>query len=1194
LIGEHLGAYAIKSELGSGGMGKVYLAEAIEADAGLEPGTKVALKVVHPHLLETPGFFKRFLQEAELGKRVRHENVVRTFDVDALVHEGKHHHFMVMEYVHGKSLRELLIELGTIPETLLREVALQTVAGLCAIHAEGIVHRDIKPENLLITDDYETRIMDLGVAKLQEATFAITKEGQFAGSLLYAAPEQFRKEGVGPLADLYSLGVMLYELATGQNPFGSDDASAVISAHLTETPPRAQERNDDLSLFFSELIATLLAKQPTDRFASSEDLHTVLEESERSAWWIERAPALQEQVVRMPKIRVSRETKLHGRDEDLAALNDAWSSAKDGQGNTVFLEGEAGIGKTRLIHSFLRGLADDDLHVLYGSYPPSGGMGGLSEAVLGKFGEARLADALAPYLTVTPSLLPAFAALVKHESPPTGAKPLTGDALQAVVVHLLRALAAEKPTVWIVDDLHFAPQESHDLLLAMARAVEEHRVLLVATARPGVGVEDLSRLENFQRAALARLSAREVVEVLADAFKSTELAEKLSGKIAVKSDGVPFFIFEMIRGLKEGQFIRQQLDGSYVQTQVIDEIEVPSAVKDLIEGRLRGLTRDERAFLDVGAVCGMIFDPALVAQVLEEKRIRVLRALAEIERRHGLVRGEAGCARFDQNQIQEVIYSGLTPDLRAEYHTLVAAEHAERCGDEASGDDAVFLAHHYLRGSRPEDARPHLEPALEQLENGYRNHALIDLAKRALQAGGLLAGNERVEVLLRHAVRLEMSGRLDEERVALDEAVSLADETGDEALRSRARRSLGAHFGRNWQLDAAEAALREARALAVAACDRKLEARATGNLGKVFHALGRYAEAQAHHERHRALSREIGDREGEALATGNLGQVSWSIGDYTAAQAHYEQHRALSHEIGDRRGEARAIGSLGALFSGIGRYGEAQEHLERQRALSREIGEREGEAAAAANLGIVFEFLGRLAEAQEQTERGRALCREMGNRAGESACTANLGDTYYSLGRHRAARECQESARSLSREIGDRRGEGFALANLGVLAEAEGDLAEASRVHREALALRRELGAKDGVAFTLIALGRVESDPALLDEALALGRETKEPGTILSASIERARLPGGDVEAALAALAECREGVEHYLRMDAHFRLWELTQDRAHLEQAHRLLAFMRDHAPEDCRDSMIENVPLHREITKAWAEHGGTGEQTS
>ncbi len=189
MLGKELGPYRLLDELGSGGMGKVYLAEAVEATAGLEPGQKIALKVVHPHLLETPGFFKRFMQEAELGKRVRHENVVRTFDVDAILHEGQHYHYMVMEFVEGKSLRELLLDLGTIPETLLREVALQATAGLSAIHERGIVHRDLKPENILITDDHEIRIMDLGVAKLQEATLAITKEGWFAGTLLYAAPE---------------------------------------------------------------------------------------------------------------------------------------------------------------------------------------------------------------------------------------------------------------------------------------------------------------------------------------------------------------------------------------------------------------------------------------------------------------------------------------------------------------------------------------------------------------------------------------------------------------------------------------------------------------------------------------------------------------------------------------------------------------------------------------------------------------------------------------------------------------------------------------------------------------------------------------------------------------------------------------------------------------------------------------------
>ncbi|MHC4849172.1 MAG: protein kinase domain-containing protein, partial [Planctomycetota bacterium] len=382
LIGQQLGAYAVQAELGTGGMGKVYLAEVVEPAAGLEPGTRVALKVVHPHLLETPGFFKRFLQEAELGKRVRHDNVVRTFDVDAIAHENQQHHYMVMEYVEGKSLRALLHDLHTIPETLLREVALQTVAGLAAIHAAGIVHRDLKPENILITDDHEIRIMDLGVAKLHEATIAITKQGQFTGSLLYAAPEQFKNEAVGPPADLYSLGVLLYELATGRNPFRSDDASAVIQAHLSEVPTCAHERNDSLSLFFSEVVATLLAKQPSDRFASAEALRAVLEEAEQSGWWTDRAPALREQQARLPKIRVSRETKLHGRDRDLAALHEAWDRARGGDGNIVFLEGEAGIGKTRLIDAFLRGLNDEDPHVLYGSYPPSGGMGGLSDAII--------------------------------------------------------------------------------------------------------------------------------------------------------------------------------------------------------------------------------------------------------------------------------------------------------------------------------------------------------------------------------------------------------------------------------------------------------------------------------------------------------------------------------------------------------------------------------------------------------------------------------------------------------------------------------------------------------------------------------------------------------------------------------------------------------------------------------------------
>jgi predicted ATPase len=213
----------------------------------------------------------------------------------------------------------------------------------------------------------------------------------------------------------------------------------------------------------------------------------------------------------LPTIQVARDTGIYGREEELALMRGAFDRATAGKGGTIYVEGEAGIGKTRLIDAFLRSVATDDAHVIYGAYPPSGGLGGLSEAVIGKFGAAGLADSLAPYLTVTPSLVPAFAALIRHEAAPTGSEPLQGDALQAVCCHLLHALAAEKPTVWVLDEMHFAPQESRQVALALARSIAPHNALLVLAARPGLAEEDLAhlaRLENFRRITLGRLSPR--------------------------------------------------------------------------------------------------------------------------------------------------------------------------------------------------------------------------------------------------------------------------------------------------------------------------------------------------------------------------------------------------------------------------------------------------------------------------------------------------------------------------------------------------------------------------------------------------------------------------------------------------------------------------------------------------------------
>jgi serine/threonine protein kinase/tetratricopeptide (TPR) repeat protein len=1197
MIGTRLGPYRVTAELGAGGMGTVWLAE-VEGEAAVVPrGTRVAIKVVHPHLLGQPKVFKRFMREAEVGRQVDHQNVVRTFEVDVLEVEEQTAHFLVMEYVEGRTLRALLKDLGTVPEALLRELARQVASGLSAIHDAGVVHRDLKPENVLVTDDHEVRIMDLGVARLVETSVVLTRSGEFAGSFLYAAPEQFREEAVGPLADLYSLGVMLYEMATGDNPFRRDSVGQVIAAHLDETPRSATEVGAELSPFFGVVLSALLAKRPEERFESAASLQKVLEQGERSDWWAERESELLRARSHLPQVPVRRETELYGRETELETLRHAWTKAREGEGNTILLEGEAGIGKTRLVDTFLKSLPGEEVHVLYGSYSPSGGMGGISDAITDHFGLVGIQDALRPYLQVTPSLVPAFAAMVKHESPPTDSEPIQGDAVHAVYVHLMRGLAEEKPLVWVIDDLHFSDPDSRKIVLSLARAVEGHRILLLTTTRPGLpGNEQahFSHLANHRRVDLGRLSPREVMLLLRGAFKSEALADRLAGKIAYKSDGVPFFVFEVIRGLREGQLIKELPDGTWIETRIIEEIEVPSAVKDLIEARLGDVSDEDRALLDICAVQGFEFDPILTARVREMKPVAVLERLAAIERTSGVIRSGAGC-RFDHHQIQEVVYEGLMPDLRREYHALLAEVRAERIEGEPTGEDAIFLATHHMRGSRAKNGAPHLTPALTHLAAAYRNDAAIALATRALSKPDLLKGEDRVEVLLAKAGGHALLGQRPDQRLSLDEALDLADEAGGAALRAKVRNALGAHLDQTADPAAAEEGFTQAIGLAREAANEALEATAERGLGLVYLGQGRLAESRPHTETSLALARELGIKDQEASSTLTLGLLQMNEGETALARRTVESALVMARDCGRRGMESRASGTLAWILANSGSYDDAREGFERTLRIAREIGDRPGEATATGNLGTLHMSLGRYERAWKLIGEGLALANDLGNALSASIATGNLGRVLSVFGRNEEARTHLESNLSSAREFGHRPGEGAALCDLAAQALREGATDEALSRCAESLDVRRALGAKGPIAESLVTMawievarGETESARARIEEARSLAREAGSPSAIVASTVEAARLPGGDVEAAIAALNEHEDRLGHGLRMDARFRLWELTGDPVHLGEAHRLLEFGLDNCPEEYRESMVAEVPLHRDIMAAWEEHGG------
>ncbi len=1197
--GAVLGHYRLGPALGSGGMGTVHAAVVTGEVPGVPLGARVALKILHPHLAARPDFVRRFLREARAGMAVRHENVVAALDAGEGILAGRPARYLAMEYVEGQTLRDLFGDLGLVPEALLREIARQVAAGLESIHAAGLVHRDLKPENLLITRDDTVRIMDFGLARAVDGS-ELTQAGQFAGTLAYASPEQFGAGALGPASDLYSLGVVLHELAAGRNPFARAEPMQAMAAHLTEEAPPLARENPEVSAFLSALVAAMLVKDPARRLSSARLLKETLERGEESEWWAAAEADALSPLDARPRVPVRRETSLLGRTEDLHRLRQAFTDAKAGEGGIALLLGESGIGKSRLFAEFADSLEGGEASILYAACPASGGLRGFTDALLARFGEGGVAAALHRLLPSSPAMAEGLAAAARGEA---GGTTLPLDALQAVSGRLLRALAAERPVLWAIDDFHLAGPDVRSVAVALARAAADCRALIVLageTAPLEEAATALAREPRLIRLPLDRLGAAEVIDLLSEVSRSEAVAQRLGARLAEKSDGVPGFVFEILRSLRESGVLEEGPDGAWVERSAVTEIETPSALRDLVAARLSALTREEREVLDVASVEGFEFDADLAARVLARRRFAVLQDLSEIERRTGLVRSAGRKHRFDHHQAQDVLYSALSPPFREECHALLAEAMAEREGTEntepatVARETAAFLARHGLLGARPAEALPFLLPAIDWLEGSYRGEAALGLMDRALSTPGLLPGRLRCEVLMRRAARMDFLGRRDDQRRALEEALALAD--------GPAQRASVLH-GLGWQLLSvsrpAEARETLAGALECArqAADRHMEAAAQSGLGSACRALGDFAGAGVRFGESLAISRASGDRLGEAVATGNLGLVLRAQGRYEEAQAMLAASRDAAREAGDRRKEAAVTVNLGVALRALGRLEEARRAQAQALAAAREVGYRAIEAAALGNLAILAQDLGTFGEARDRHHDYLSLARELGNRGMEAGALANLGEVWGLLGDAARSREHYAACRALAAQIGDRRVESYGILGLGTAAELEGAVAEAEARYREALALRRALGYEAGTGDSLLALGALLAGSGrggeaaeMLSEALRIGTKTRSPRLCALAAAHLAGLPGGDQGAAAAAIDAHAAGLSPADRLLAEHLAYRATGDEAHLSAARGLLTRLVAEAPAECRESMVAGHPLYRAVSAPPSSSPGGG----
>jgi hypothetical protein len=261
------GRYRIEGRLGTGGMATVQLA----FDQRLE--RYVALKLLAEHLADDPAFVSRFRREALSAARLVHPNIVQVFDFG--FDERQHQHFIVMEHVPGHSCAELLRERGRFEVEEGVDVLVQACRGLDYAHRNGVVHRDVKPGNLLVSESGGVKLADFGIARATDQS-SITQVGSVLGTAAYLAPEQARGEEAGPRADLYSLGVVAYQLLSGRLPYEAASLSELAHKQQHEPPPRLDELNPQVPRALAIAVGMALAieaeHRPTDASALGDAL----------------------------------------------------------------------------------------------------------------------------------------------------------------------------------------------------------------------------------------------------------------------------------------------------------------------------------------------------------------------------------------------------------------------------------------------------------------------------------------------------------------------------------------------------------------------------------------------------------------------------------------------------------------------------------------------------------------------------------------------------------------------------------------------------------------------------------------------------------------------------------------------------------------------------------------------------------
>ena len=761
-----LGHYRLDGLIGRGGMGEVFRA----FDTRLNRA--VAVKVMHESSSGLEAAVVRFLREARAASALNHPNIITIHDVGETP-DGDH--FIVQELVDGRTLRSLLeepIDLGAAID-----IARQVARALSAAHAAGIVHRDVKPDNVMVRSDGYVKVLDFGLARLEDPvgsdrttrTNLDTAPGTLLGTTAYMSPEAAQAGIAGPAADMFALGVVLYEMATGRRPFIAATSLGVLAAILSQEPVPLGRMNPGVPLALDDLVQRMLSKMPERRPTASEVAEALAELQGRG-------------VVTAPSVAAVQPRNSVGRESERGTLRSAYARVKGGGSLLVAVTGEAGMGKSTLTEDFLREIGT-------GADRPVIARGRCSERLAGVEAYLPILEVLEDVLrrstgvsmdqlmrTVAPTWYVQVATRSEHPSivdMRRDAQAASQERMKRELAALFEDLSRSRPLVVFLDDLHWADVSTIDILNYLARRFADMRLLVLVTYRPS----DMALAQNrfasvsadlhphglFEHVALDSLAVADVERYLNLEYPGHQFPPAFAAFIHGKTEGTPLFMADLIRYLRDSGCIAER-QGAWVLERAVSDLprDLPESVRSMISRKIEQLDDRDRRLLVGASVQGAEFDSATVSEATGIDAIDVEERLEALERVHVFVRRGPEEEfpdrtltvkyQFAHVLYQNLLYASLQPTQRATLSGKTARALVARYGDRA--DEIASRLAVLFEGARDFSASArYFFAAAQHAVTLFGFREALSLAERGLDA---LRGVPETPDRIRQEVGLQM------------------------------------------------------------------------------------------------------------------------------------------------------------------------------------------------------------------------------------------------------------------------------------------------------------------------------------------------------------------------------------------------------------------------------------------------------